>query len=89
MVHKLFLSTCPEEKKTKARMAGGQVAEEVDALLIQLAQRTGGIEPLLHCLFSFLKRKTDFYHIQQPGDRIGSACPCARVARAFLKNLRA
>ena len=87
MVHKLFQDR--QRKKAKARMAGGQVAEEVDALLIQLAQRTGGIEPLLHCLFSFLKRKTDFYHIQQPGDRIGSACPCARVARAFLKNLRA
>jgi hypothetical protein len=45
--------------------------EEADVLLIKLAQRTGGIEPLLHSVFSFLKRKTDFYHIQQKGDRIG------------------
>jgi hypothetical protein len=50
---------------------GAVAQEEIDALLIQLAQRTGGIEPLLHGVFSFLKRKTDFYYIQQPGDRIG------------------
>jgi len=45
--------------------------EEADALLMQLAQQAGGIEPLLHGVFSFLKRKTDFYHIQREGDRIG------------------
>ena len=49
----------------------GAAQEESDAILIQLAQRSGGIEPLLHGVFSFLKRKTDFYHIQQKGDRIG------------------
>ena len=49
----------------------GAAQEEADALLIQLAQRAGGIEPLLHGVFSFLKRKTDFYHIQREGDRIG------------------
>ena len=45
--------------------------EEMDVSMIQLAQRSGGIEPLLHAVFSFLKRKTDFYHIQRKGDRVG------------------
>eukprot|EP00960_Hanusia_phi_P028721 747574-Hanusia_phi.AAC.11 len=45
--------------------------EEVDALLVNVAQRSGGIEPMLHSIFSFLKRRTDFYHIQKPGDKIG------------------
>ena len=45
--------------------------EEMDVIMIQLAQRSGGIEPLLHAVFSFLKRKTDFYHIQRKGDRVG------------------
>jgi len=49
----------------------GAAQEEADAILIQLAQRSGGIEPLLHSVFSFLKRKTDFYHVQRQGDRIG------------------
>jgi hypothetical protein len=44
---------------------------ERDDLLIALAQRCGGIETMLDSLFSFLKRKTDFYHIQLPGDKIG------------------
>ncbi|KAJ1475620.1 N-terminal conserved domain of Nudc-domain-containing protein [Baffinella frigidus] len=68
--------------------------EEADALLIQLAQRAGGIVPLLEAVFSFLKRKTDFYHIQRPGDRIGfpegkrtapTARPlCSRGARKLV-----
>jgi len=45
--------------------------EARDALLIQLAQRCGGIEAMFDSVFSFLKRKTDFYHIQKEGDRIG------------------
>lgn len=47
------------------------MSEEADSLLIALAQRCGGIEAMLESLFSFLKRKTDFYHIQLPGDKIG------------------
>jgi hypothetical protein len=47
------------------------IMEEMDVIMIQLAQRSGGIEPLLHAVFSFLKRKTDFYHIQRKGDRVG------------------
>ena len=41
-----------------------------DNILITLAQRCGGIEPLLETFFSFLKRKTDFYLIG-PGDKVG------------------
>jgi hypothetical protein len=48
------------------------MSEETDSLLIALAQRCGGIEAMLESLFSFLKRKTDFYHIQLPGDKIGT-----------------
>jgi hypothetical protein len=61
----------------------GAAQEEADALLIQLAQRAGGIEPLLHGVFSFLKRKTDFYHIQREGDRIGF--PPGKAKRLVLE----
>ncbi len=47
------------------------MSEDTDNLLIALAQRCGGIEAMFDSMFSFLKRKTDFYHIQKPGDRIG------------------
>ncbi len=45
--------------------------EENDRLLLELAQRSKGIEPMLDAVFSFLKRKTDFYVEQGPGDRVG------------------
>jgi hypothetical protein len=45
--------------------------EENDHLLLQLAQRSKGLEPLLDAVFSFLKRKTDLYVEQGPGDRVG------------------
>jgi len=48
-----------------------EMTEETDNLLIALAQRCGGIESMFDSIFSFLKRKTDFYHIQLPGDKIG------------------
>ena len=32
-----------------------------DEVLMMLASKNGGIEPLLHTFFSFLHRKTDFY----------------------------
>lgn len=49
----------------------GTMEDDRDAILVALAQRCGGIEVMLDCIFSFLKRKTDFYHIQQKGDRMG------------------
>ena len=39
--------------------------EQSDEMLMMIASKTGGIEPLLHTFFSFLHRKTDFY-IQYP-----------------------
>ena len=54
-----------------------------DNLLITLAQRCGGIQPLLETFFSFLKRKTDFYLIGS-GDKVGQSVP----ASAFLLRLR-
>jgi hypothetical protein len=35
--------------------------ERLDGLFLTLAQQCQGIEPLLDGLFSFLRRKTDFY----------------------------
>lgn len=40
-------------------------------MLLELAQRSKGLEPMLDAVFSFLKRKTDFYVEQGPGDRVG------------------
>lgn len=63
------------------------MSEDTDNLLIALAQRCGGIEAMFDSLFSFLKRKTDFYHIQQPGDKIGafvSFCTFGIKASAHL-----
>jgi hypothetical protein len=45
--------------------------EENDRLLLELAQRCKGLEPMLDAVFSFLKRKSDLYVEQAPGDRVG------------------
>ncbi|KAJ8600748.1 hypothetical protein CTAYLR_003940, partial [Chrysophaeum taylorii] len=37
--------------------------ERFDELFIRAAGTAGGIEPLLNAFFSFLHRKTDFYHV--------------------------
>ena len=57
------------------------MTEETDNLLIALAQRCGGIEAMFDSIFSFLKRKTDFYHIQLPGDKIGQ---CLNTNRRMI-----
>ena len=35
--------------------------DRFDGLYLQVAQTTRGIEPLLDSVFSFLRRKTDFF----------------------------
>jgi len=67
-------------------MVDPQMQEERDGLLIGLAQRCGGIEAMLDSLFSFLKRKTDFYHVQKEGDRIGF--PAGVAEKMVLEALR-
>jgi len=46
-------------------------AERFDELLLNIAGQCGGIEPLFDTVFSFLFRKTDFFHVMQEGDRMG------------------
>ena len=46
-------------------------AERFDELLLNIAGQCGGIEPLLDTFYSFLFRKTDFFHVMQEGDRMG------------------
>ncbi|KAG8468146.1 hypothetical protein KFE25_007198 [Diacronema lutheri] len=46
---------------------------EHDELLMMIAGRAGGIGPLLDAIFSFLYRKTDFYHEMKPGENMGFA----------------
>jgi hypothetical protein len=38
---------------------------------MMVAGRAGGIAPLLDAIFSFLYRKTDFYHVMREGDKMG------------------
>jgi hypothetical protein len=41
--------------------------DRFDGLFLQIAQQTQGIEPLLDTLFSFLRRKSDFFSGPSPG----------------------
>jgi hypothetical protein len=61
--------------------------EDNDRLLMELAQRSKGIEPMLDAVFSFLKRKTDLYVEQGPGDCVGFPPGKAReiVMKSFNK----
>jgi len=45
--------------------------EKYDEVLMNVAGQCGGIQPLFDVIFSFLYRKTDFFHIMQPGDNMG------------------
>ena len=50
-------------------------ADQIDAMLLQVAERSGGIAPLLNAFFGFLHRRTDFYvvHDAQPNTSSPSA----------------
>lgn len=52
-----------------------------------MAGQLGGIEPLFDTLFSFLYRKTDYFHVMQPGDKMGFRAGVAQqiLLRSFKK----
>ena len=62
-------------------------AERFDDVLINIAGQLGGIEPLFDTLFSFLYRKTDYFHVMQPGDKMGFKAGVAQqiLLRSFSK----
>jgi hypothetical protein len=63
--------------------------ERFDGLYLNVAQTTRGIEPLLDTVFSFLRRKTDFFE-GPPGSASGegSAAAVAKVHEVLDKHVR-
>ena len=63
--------------------------ERFDGLYLNVAQTTRGIEPLLDTVFSFLRRKTDFFE-GPPGSapNEGSAAAVAKVHEVLDKHVR-
>jgi len=66
--------------------------DRFDGLYLQVAQTTRGIEPLLDTVFSFLRRRTDFFagppgtDPNAPGE--GSAAAVAKVRQVLDKHVR-
>ena len=63
--------------------------ERFDGLYLNVAQTTRGIEPMLDTVFSFLRRKTDFF-AGPPGSAPdeGSAAAVAKVQEVLDKHVR-
>lgn len=59
--------------------------ERFDGLYLNVAQTTRGIEPLLDTVFSFLRRKTDFF-AGPPGAEDGAAAAVAKVNEVLEKH---
>ncbi len=59
--------------------------ERFDGLYLNVAQTTRGIEPLLDTVFSFLRRKTDFF-AGPPGAEDGPAAAIAKVNEVLQKH---
>ena len=59
--------------------------ERFDGLYLNVAQTTRGIEPLLDTVFSFLRRKTDFF-AGPPGAEDGPAAAIAKVNQVLQKH---
>jgi len=59
--------------------------ERFDGLYLNVAQTTRGIEPLLDTVFSFLRRKTDFFN-GPPGADDGTAAAIAKVNDVLRKH---
>lgn len=47
------------------------MVERIDQMFLMLAQELGGITQIFEGLFSFLKRRTDFFVLSNPGDKVG------------------
>ena len=45
--------------------------ERFDGILLQMCQGHDSMEGILNTFFSFLRRKTDFYHVLQGDERVG------------------
>ena len=45
--------------------------ERFDNFLITIVNETGGVEGLLHSMFGFLFRRTDFFYEMMPGEKMG------------------
>lgn len=45
--------------------------ERFDQFLVTIVSETGGVEGLLHSMFSFLFRRTDFFYEMMPGEKMG------------------
>jgi len=59
--------------------------ERFDGLYLNVAQTARGIEPLLDSVFSFLRRKTDFFS-GPPGSEDGTAASIAKVNEVLQKH---
>ena len=42
-----------------------------DQMFLTMVGESGGLNPFLDCMFSFLQRRTDFYYEAEPGANMG------------------
>lgn len=61
--------------------------DRFDGLYLNVAQQSQGIEPLLDSVFSFLRRKTDFFD-GPPGSTEGAAIAVAKVQEVVNKHAK-
>ena len=61
---------CPTKNKKMNQLPPALLAK-FDQMFLTMTQESGGLNPFLDCMFSFLQRRTDFYYEAEPGDRMG------------------
>ena len=64
------LDPCVHCKQLFLSQASMQHDTKYDEVLLNVAGQCGGIAPLLDTFFSFLYRKTDFFHIMAEGSQL-------------------